>query len=616
MKEYVADDLTTASDTLWFPRHIVCGDDERTIAFVVDATRAGDTNHAGLWAGDIDGVPSKLTDEVPSTNLALLGGPSGLDDNTVLYGFTRDGQSECVIRDLATGTEQRVRCEGVPEFVAWSLDGAPLVLIAEPGGDTASLNSGKPLASDGPLVRSNQRPIGWRRVWKIDANAGRLEPLSPEGLTVWEFTPVSDGRVVAIVSADPTESGWYEPTLCVLGPTASDRRDLHVSRWQLTSPTVSPDASLVAFIEGWSSDRGLGNGVVRAVPLNGGDVIDLDVDVAVDATWIRWRSDGRLWFAGWHGLGMSWGWVDAAFDANQSVALHPGGGSMTVTRWRPQIVPLGADRAVALHSTFTEPPEVRVLSADREPSRWSAFNADVSRERGFLVSEVRWDHEGVALEGLLATPSSGSAPYPVVVDIHGGPSVAYHESWEMLWAETLCIEGYAVFMPNTYGGPGRGVAFASLNLGDPAGAEFDQIMAGVDHLGARGVIDLERAAVMGASYGGYLTAWAVARGERFRGGVVIAGISNLLSSWGNGEQLAVLRVLVRRHARRAAGAIRRALTGDRGEQGVVAGAHSARRRGSVCPARPGSRTLHGPHVDEDSRRACVVPRRRSPGAVD
>jgi dipeptidyl aminopeptidase/acylaminoacyl peptidase len=71
-----------------------------------------------------------------------------------------------------------------------------------------------------------------------------------------------------------------------------------------------------------------------------------------------------------------------------------------------------------------------------------------------------------------------------------------------------------------------------MNLGDPAGAEFDQIEAGVDHLGASNVIDGERVAVMGASYGGYLTAWAVARGGRFRGGIVIAGISNLQSCWG------------------------------------------------------------------------------------
>ena len=520
------------SDDMWTPQHIVCSVDEKAVAFVVDATRADDTTQAGLWSGEVDGVPSKLTDEIPSSNLAMWEGSEGHRALTLLYAVINDGHGECVLRDLTTRSELRIACEGVPEFVAWSLEGVPLVLIAEPGGDTASLNSGKPLTPEWPLVRSNLEPIGWRRVWRVDAAARRLEPLSPENVSVWEFAPVDGDRVVAIVSADPSEAGWYRPTLSLLGPSPLDRQDLYVSTWQLTSPTVSPDATRVAFIEGWASDRGLGNGRVRAVALNGGTPIDLEMDLALSATWLGWRQDDRLWFAGWHGLGMSWGWVDSPFGTDESVSVHSVAGSLTTSRWRPQVVPLSAERAVTVYSTVLEPPEVCVLAPNREPTRWSQLNAGMSRERAFTVSEVHWEHEGVTLEGLLAAPSAHSAPHPLVVDIHGGPSLAYHHSWDMLWAETLCVDGYAVFFPNPYGGPGRGENFGQMNLRDPAGVEFEQILAGVDHLGAAHVIDVARTAVMGASYGGYLTAWAVASGDRFRGGIVIAGISNLQSCWG------------------------------------------------------------------------------------
>ena len=220
------------------------------------------------------------------------------------------------------------------------------------------------------------------------------------------------------------------------------------------------------------------------------------------------------------------------FAVASTASIHAGNGSISVSRWRPQVVSTSMGVAITVHSSAHEPPEVCVLDAGGGLTRWSHLNAGVDCERSLDVTEVRWQHEGVSLEGLLMTPRAVPGPYPLVVDIHGGPSVSYHHSWDTLWAETLCAEGYAVFMPNPYGGPGRGEAFARMNLGDPAGVEFEQILAGVHHLAAEDAIDVERSAVMGASYGGYLTAWAVARGEGFRGGIVIAGISNLQSCWG------------------------------------------------------------------------------------
>lgn len=529
---YLTDDSgpSVMSDDVWYPQHVACSVDGKIVAFVVTATRSGATEKSGLWAGVLDDVPSKLTDEIPSTNISIWGGRVG--GGALLYAVTSEGGGECVIRDLVTGLEERFSFDGVPEFVAWSREGAPLILIAEPGADTASLTSGKPLSSDVPLVRSNQEPIGWRRVWRLDVAEGRLESLSPASMSVWEFAPVDGGRVAAIVSANPTEAGWYRPTLSLLGPNVDDHHDLHVATWQLTSPAVSPDGMRVAFLEGWSSDRGLGTGQIRAVELDGGAVTNLDVDLMVDTTWLQWRDNDQLWFAGWHGLGMSWGWVEAPFTAKQTASIYPGRGGITISPWRPQVVPLNSDKAMTVHSTVTEPPEVCILTPHGEPMRWSRLNVDVPRERDFTVSEVRWTHEGVMLEGLLATPSDRGDTHPLVVDVHGGPSLAFHDSWDMPWAEALCGNGYAVFMPNPYGGPGRGQAFSRLNLGDPAGVEFAQIIAGVRHLGALDLIDVERVAVMGASYGGYLTAWAVSDGDLFRGGIVIAGISNLQSCWG------------------------------------------------------------------------------------
>jgi dipeptidyl aminopeptidase/acylaminoacyl peptidase len=201
------------------------------------------------------------------------------------------------------------------------------------------------------------------------------------------------------------------------------------------------------------------------------------------------------------------------------------------SRWHPEVVPLGGDAVLTSRSTEREPPEVVRLSPGAPPEPWSALNSGLE-PRGFTVQEVRWTAaDGLELEGLLALPRDAVRP-PLVVDIHGGPSLAFHHQWSMGSAEALTEVGLAVLMPNPRGGAGRGQAFARMNLGDAAGAELEDVIAGVRHCAAAGLVAGGRAGAIGASYGGYLTAWAVCRPDVFACGVVVAGVTDLLSCRG------------------------------------------------------------------------------------
>src|SRR5438552_2235867 len=89
--------------------------------------------------------------------------------------------------------------------------------------------------------------------------------------------------------------------------------------------------------------------------------------------------------------------------------------------------------------------------------------------------------------------------------------------------------GFAVLRPNVRGSSGYGREFRYANLRDWGGGDFRDAMAGIDALVQRGVADSDRLGVMGWSYGGYLTAFAITQTTRFRAASVGAGITNLVS---------------------------------------------------------------------------------------
>jgi dipeptidyl aminopeptidase/acylaminoacyl peptidase len=88
---------------------------------------------------------------------------------------------------------------------------------------------------------------------------------------------------------------------------------------------------------------------------------------------------------------------------------------------------------------------------------------------------------------------------------------------------------------NVRGSSGYGRAFRYANYRDWGGADYRDIMSGVDALVAKGVADPERLGVMGWSYGGYMTSWIVTQTRRFKAASVGAGVTNLMSFTGTAD---------------------------------------------------------------------------------
>jgi dipeptidyl aminopeptidase/acylaminoacyl peptidase len=117
-----------------------------------------------------------------------------------------------------------------------------------------------------------------------------------------------------------------------------------------------------------------------------------------------------------------------------------------------------------------------------------------------------WEYtnpHGQRVHGFLVTPP-GEGPWPTVMDVHGGPTWLYQDTW-MPTVQAFVDAGFAVAMPNYRGSTGYGTAWRDALIGDPGFPETEDVVAGLDDLIARGVADPARVVVRGDSWGGYIT---------------------------------------------------------------------------------------------------------------
>jgi dipeptidyl aminopeptidase/acylaminoacyl peptidase len=97
-----------------------------------------------------------------------------------------------------------------------------------------------------------------------------------------------------------------------------------------------------------------------------------------------------------------------------------------------------------------------------------------------------------------------------IVYIHGGPTSQTMNSFNR-FVQYAANQGYMVLAPNYRGSTGYGKEFQQANLFDMGGGDLQDILAGVDWIKQTGHLDPKKIAVMGGSYGGYLSMMSVTK---------------------------------------------------------------------------------------------------------
>ncbi len=157
---------------------------------------------------------------------------------------------------------------------------------------------------------------------------------------------------------------------------------------------------------------------------------------------------------------------------------------------------------------------------------------------------VQWESmDGLEVEGLLTYPVdfAQGTRVPLILVIHGGPMGVFTQTFvgqrSLYPIAAFSSQGYAVLRPNPRGSSGYGKQFRMANFDDWGGGDYQDIMAGVDKVIEMGVADPQRMAVMGWSYGGFMTSWVVGQTDRFQAACVGAAVTNLWSFTGTSDIL-------------------------------------------------------------------------------
>lgn len=373
-----------------------------------------------------------------------------------------------------------------------------------------------------------------RQLWVVTLAERKPELLFTGDFGLSEFDISPDGKQLVFntnYTGEPNDYHQYDLFILDL-ESEEEPRKLADRPGAKTNPIWSPDGKQIAFLSSLDPQLSYSQDCVWTVEATGGEPRNLFASCPWDAEEIAWsRHDADL-FA-----------VVADRTMCPIVRVTPQSEAVVVTRADSiscEDLHVGLNgAAVAIVEYDHSLPEVCVIGPDGTWNPITELGKEFLERYELPRSEiVHWSSDAGEIEGILTYPTGydESAPAPLVVQVHGGPKGhamnilrSYYQ--HPVWA----AEGYAVFQPNFRGSAGYGNDFAVANRRDLGGGDFRDIMAGVDHLIQLGVADPDRLVIMGGSYGGYMTNWAIGQTDRFKAAISQFGMFSLITSTANSE---------------------------------------------------------------------------------
>ena len=503
-------------------------------------SRDSDTYHSAIW--QLDTADASTHARRLTAPGFIASSPRLSPDGSQLAFLSRRDKSgrQIHLLPLAGGEARALTKSAFPiqSIDGWSADASRLLFSASvPWGEDERDDASKPekerpvVATHLPYKMDGSGPSAGHRthLFSVDVNTGEQVQVTRGDFNVKQARWSPDGQCLAFVR---TREG-RQRHLADLWLADADGRHARQATTQLsaiTGPEWSPDSRRLVFggnpVAGDSIDR------PYVFDIESAELSLLADDIHLEGSRFAWHPDGRriatlVVRKGMHEI--------AVLDARGGEVRH-------FPRRLRHVMEIAAsgDMLVMTAASMRRPEEI--FRCDWEGSdlrRLTSFNAWVCKRqrprvtvRSFEVPDGDGGTERI--DAWMLRPA-GDGPFPVLVDMHGGPqsSVLIDYPSHAYWY-ALCAQGWMILAPNAVGSAGYGDGFARRLIGRWGELDLPQHLSILDQLRNERLID-DRVACTGKSYGGFLSAWAIGNSDVFRAAVICAPVANVESHTGTSD---------------------------------------------------------------------------------
>ena len=504
-----------------------------------------DSSRANVWLASVDGKSHRPLLSSKKSYYSIRWSPDG---SRLAYLSNEEGKPQLYVRWMDTGQTALVtNVTSNPSNITWSPDGKHIAFTMSVDAKEKPLDIKMPKKPDGAkwspsfqyITKARYQADGrgilepaYTHIFIVPADGGTARQLTSGNYHHngrLSFSPDSDK---IYFSANRSDNWEYEPvegdifSVDMMGHIAQLTNDKGLE----SSPVVSPDGKHIAYARRDDEKVMYKNSYLYVMKSDGTDAQNLTKDIDNSVSNFHWKDNKHVYFQqSVRGLAQ----VDVVSLSGSVKAVAKGLGGTTLGR--PYVFGTyhAVDDVVAYTKGRTDRPADLYVTT-RNERQLTALNEDVLGHKQLgEVKEIVYPSsiDGEEIQGWYILPPNydSSKTYPLILEIHGGPNLAYGPVFTAE-LQRMAAEGYVVFYDNHRGSTGYGERFALLLQGKYSSEyDFSDHMSGVDALIEKGIADPERLFITGGSAGGIASAYAIGLTNRFKAAVVAKPVINWLS---------------------------------------------------------------------------------------